>query len=117
MRVLIILSIMFLGWSIAYEVYIGNAKSDMFPNACFWKMENKSIQFDQTYRPFGRCVKIYCRDDYVLHLIYCSRYQVPDNCEVFNPNDDQLKQYPICCPKLRCTAKDGKVSIQETAAD
>lgn len=62
------------------------------------------MNFEEIYRPIGTCVKAKCRPDRILDLNFCTRYNVPEGCEVIKK--DLTKEFPQCCEKLKC--RDGK---------
>ncbi|KAL5292098.1 hypothetical protein ACFFRR_011104 [Megaselia abdita] len=116
MKFLFVLALVLVGvYSESGVIYRGNARHPDFPNQCYYKDGEKPLKFDENYRPIGECLKIKCRDDYVLGINYCSRYHVPQMCEEIK--EDLTKAFPNCCPKLKCKDKDGKESIRETTFD
>uniref|UniRef100_T1GUP8 Single domain-containing protein n=1 Tax=Megaselia scalaris TaxID=36166 RepID=T1GUP8_MEGSC len=96
-------------------IYRGNAKHPDFPNQCYYKDGDKALNFDEVYRPIGECLKVKCRDDYVLGINYCSRYHVAPKCEEIK--EDLMKPFPECCPKIKCLDKNGTEIIRDTTYD
>ncbi|XP_055844723.1 uncharacterized protein LOC129911084 [Episyrphus balteatus] len=79
--------------------YIGNAVHKDYPGMCFYNDTQTPIKIGQTLRPTSECVQIYCREDFVLYLLYCPRYMLGDGCEV---TFDVGAEFPKCCADIKC---------------
>ncbi|XP_055389179.1 uncharacterized protein LOC129618452 [Condylostylus longicornis] len=111
----IINSLFLIGFIQAYEQYIGNARHDDYPNKCYHQDTGKAMEFGEVWRPTNRkyhCEKLTCRDDYVIMINSCPRYQVTENCKVIS--NDYTQPYPKCCPSLACRDRNGNLSVRPT---
>lgn len=47
---------------------INNDYISDYPNQCYYKDGDKVLNFHENFKPIGECLKIKCRDDYVLGI-------------------------------------------------
>ncbi|CAD7086763.1 unnamed protein product [Hermetia illucens] len=109
------LLILVVGSAFAFDSYLPNARHPDVPDKCYLKVTGDFVEFGETLKPIGteRCAQYTCRDDFVFLVNQCSRYMVPENCEVLARDSSQA--YPDCCPKLRCVDENGNVDIRNTS--
>ncbi|KAM7347142.1 uncharacterized protein ACRADG_006804 [Cochliomyia hominivorax] len=99
-----------LGAGISF-IYRGGKKHPTLDNHCYFDEHKLTIAVNETIFPTNlenTCVRVRCREDYVLELKYCPKYNPSIPCDI-SPND-YSKPYPDCCPVITC---NGRVSPVE----
>ncbi|CAD7086766.1 unnamed protein product [Hermetia illucens] len=97
----------------AYESYLPNSRYPGVDDKCYLKETKEFIDFGNVHTPVGICQKFTCRDDFVIRVDHCSRYMVPEGCEVIPT--DLTQPFPECCVKLKCVDHEGNTVIRNTA--
>ncbi|XP_068158337.1 uncharacterized protein [Drosophila tropicalis] len=104
-RFVLLVVIVFVGSITGFSTqYRGNARHPTLPDHCYYEELDMSIALNATSYPVdydSYCVKVHCRDDYVLMIRHCDRMQLPNGCS-FTSND-YAQPYPDCCARLVCS--------------
>ncbi|TMW48410.1 hypothetical protein DOY81_006500 [Sarcophaga bullata] len=86
--------------------YKGNMKHPELDNHCYFTEHKLSIKVNETAFPTNldkACIRVFCRDDYVLEIKHCDKIAPNQGCH-YSAND-YTKPYPECCPLVTCGDK------------
>ncbi|XP_055626489.1 uncharacterized protein LOC129768710 [Toxorhynchites rutilus septentrionalis] len=92
----------------AAQAVLPNAVHPDHPGKCYDEDTKTALAPGKTKSLPGRCMEVYCSDNFTLTYTSCGAV-VMDDPHCVKMEQDLTKDYPECCKKYKCVI-DGQVS-------